>query len=45
MVVLVLVEFDFGLKVIGVKTFIFDPKDIEGHCRRNRGLGVHFGVY
>ncbi len=36
MVVLILVEFDLSFKVIGVKTFIFDPKNIEGHGRRNR---------
>ncbi len=31
MVVLILVDFDFGFKVIGIETFIFDPKNIEGH--------------
>ena len=35
-VVLVLVEFDLGFKVIGIETFIFDPKNIEGHGRGNR---------
>ena len=29
-VVVVLVEFYFSLKVIGVKTFVFNPKNIEG---------------
>ena len=35
-VVVILVEFYFGFKVIGVKTFVFDPKNIEGHIWRNR---------
>ncbi len=35
-VVLILVEFDLGFKVIGVETFIFDPKHIEGQGRGNR---------
>ncbi len=35
-VVLILVEFDLSFKVIGVKTFIFDPKNIEGDGRGNR---------
>ncbi len=26
----ILVEFYFGFKVIGVETFIFNPKNIEG---------------
>ncbi len=30
-VVVILVEFYFGFKVIGVKTFVFNPKNIEGH--------------
>ncbi len=35
-VVVILVEFYFGLKVIGIETFIFDSKNIEGQGRRNR---------
>ncbi len=30
LVVVILVEFHFSFKVIGVETFIFDPKNIEG---------------
>jgi len=30
MVVVILVEFDFGLKVIGVESFLFNPKNVEG---------------
>jgi len=29
-IMVILVEFYFGFKVIGVETFIFDPKNIEG---------------
>ncbi len=36
MVVVVLVEFYFSLKVIGIETFVFDPKNIERQGRRNR---------
>ena len=32
----ILVEFYFGFKVIGVKTFIFNPKNIEGDGRGHR---------
>jgi len=35
-VVVILVEFYFGFKVIGVKTFVFDPKNIEEQGRGNR---------
>ena len=35
-VVVVLVEFDFSFKVIGVESFLFNPKNIEGEGRRNR---------
>ncbi len=44
MVVLILVEFDLSFKVIGVETFVFDPKNIEGYCSRNRkGLEYALG--
>jgi len=34
--VVILVEFYFGFKVIGVETFVFNPKNIEGYGRGNR---------
>ncbi len=36
LVVLVLVELDLGFKMIGVETFVFDPKNIKGHGGGNR---------
>jgi hypothetical protein len=41
LVLVVLVELYFGLKVIGIETFIFDPKNIEGYSRRNREYMEH----
>ncbi len=36
LVKVILVEFYFGFKVIGIETFIFDPKNIEGQGRGSR---------
>ena len=35
-VMVILVEFYFGLKVIGIKTFVFNSKNIVRQGRRNR---------
>jgi len=43
MVVVILVELYLRFKMIGIKTFIFDPKNIEGHGRRN-GKGLEYAL-
>ena len=43
-VVLILVEFDLSFKVIGIETFVFNPKNIERDGRGNReGLEYALG--
>jgi hypothetical protein len=36
LVVVILVKFYLGFKVIGIKTFVFNPKNIEEYGERNR---------
>jgi len=43
-IVVVLVEFYFGFKVIGIETFIFDPKNIERQDRGNRE-GLEYALW
>ena len=42
-VIVILVELYLHFKVIGIKTFVFDPKNIEGYGRRN-GKGLEYAL-
>ncbi len=42
--IVILVKFDLGFEVIGIKAFVFDPKHIKRQGRRNReGLEYALG--